>query len=133
MADELMPPMDDLTLVAPMAQISLDDAVRTQVKRWLESTATTQTALAAQIGRNEPWMSRYLSGEFNADLDTLKKIAEAFDHTLAALFQAPQDPDVARLVAFYLDARLEDRKMLLQVAERFARPARARRKVRRRG
>lgn len=123
--------MNDLTIFAPMAQPTLDEIARSQIQRWLETTGQTQTALATQIGRNQAWLSRYLKAEFNADLSTLEKIAQAFNHTVAALFTSPQDPDEAKLVANFRACRPEDRKTLLGVSAAMSRPSRLRGRVRR--
>ena len=72
-----------------------------RIKAWIASTGVTQSALAERIGRNQAWMSRYLAGEFAADLETLQKMARAFNHSLAALLESPTDPDEAKLIEAY--------------------------------
>jgi len=78
--------------------LSLDQQARERIKAWVASTGVTQTELAERVGRNQAWMSRYLKGEFDADLDTLAKIAACFGFTLIALLDLPRDPHEARLV-----------------------------------
>jgi transcriptional regulator with XRE-family HTH domain len=78
--------------------LSLDQLARDRIKSWVASTGVTQTELAERIGRNQAWMSRYLKGEFDADLDTLQKIAACFGFSLIALLDLPRDPHEARLV-----------------------------------
>jgi transcriptional regulator with XRE-family HTH domain len=104
--------------------LTLDQIARTQIRRWIQSTGITQTALAERIGRNQAWMSRYLGGEFDADLVTLNQIATVFDHTITALLQVPEDPDIARLVMNYRALRPEARAILLGVAEEMSRATR---------
>lgn len=77
---------------------TLDEQARSRLRAWIVATGVTQAALAEQIGRTQAWMSRYLSGEIDADLETLNKLARAFDHTLTALLDLPSNPDDARLI-----------------------------------
>lgn len=77
---------------------SLDQQARDRIKAWIASTGVTQTELADRIGRNQAWMSRYLKGEFDADLETLQKIAQTFGFTLIALLDLPSNPHEARLM-----------------------------------
>jgi predicted transcriptional regulator len=59
-------------IFSPMP-LTLDQVARDRIKHWIVSTGVTQTELAARIGRTQAWMSRYLSGEFDADLETLQE------------------------------------------------------------
>lgn len=68
-----------------------DEAARERIRLWLRGTGMTQVVLAEKIGRKQAWMSRYLDGEFDTDLDTLERLAHAFDHTLAELLDLTQD------------------------------------------
>lgn len=116
---------DEITL-EPTMPPGLDAIARSQIKRWLESTGVTQTSLAEQIGRNQAWMSRYLAAEFDADLDTLDRIAATFNHSVAALLNVPQDPDEARLVTLFRALRPENRKLVLQMCHELTHPGRSR-------
>lgn len=86
---------------------------RKQVKQWIASTGITQTQVCAAIGRNQPWLSRYLAGGIDADLDTLASIAKVFDHSLFALLSVPADPDEALLIGLYRAVNPEARKHVL--------------------
>lgn len=81
---------------------SLDDVAREQIRVWIGSMGITQAQLAAQIGRNQAWLSRYINGDFDADLDTLQEIAAVFGHTLTTLLGYPSaDPEEAQILKLY--------------------------------
>jgi transcriptional regulator with XRE-family HTH domain len=84
-------------ILVPVPQ-TLDQQARERIKSWVESTGVTQTELAERIGRNQAWMSRYLKGEFDADLTTLDRMAATFGFNLSALLNLPSDPFEARLI-----------------------------------
>jgi len=102
----------------------LDDSAREQIKTWIRSTGITQTALAAHIGRNQAWMSRYLKGEFNADLETLQRITRMFGHELTAALNVPADPEEATLVALYRSLSADGRRVLMALLKDWTRPRR---------
>lgn len=104
-----------------MAQ-TLQEQARSQIKRWIGSTGITQTDLAARINRNQAWMSRYLSGDIDADIDTLHQMAQVFSHTLATLVDMPADPDEATLIRIYRGLRVEGRTALLHMLQEMSRP-----------
>jgi transcriptional regulator with XRE-family HTH domain len=91
-------------MVLPNAPILLpvppsrDQQARERIRTWVAATGVTQTDLAERIGRNQAWMSRYLKGEFDADLRTLEQMAEAFGFTLTALLDLPTDPFEGRVL-----------------------------------
>jgi len=89
--------------------VSLQDAARATIREWIASTGTTQTTICAGIGRNQPWLSRYLSGDIDADIDTLDQLARVFGHTLWGLLQVPSDQDDAEVIRLYRALRQEAR------------------------
>jgi transcriptional regulator with XRE-family HTH domain len=109
----------------PSPPTTLDQQARERVKEWINSTGITQTALAERIGRNQAWMSRYLGGEFDADLETLQKMARAFGHSLSALLNTPTDPVEARLIERYRALSERARAILLNLLDDWSRPRRA--------
>jgi transcriptional regulator with XRE-family HTH domain len=111
--------------------MSLDETARSQIRRWIDTTGLTQTQLATAIGRNQAWMSRYLAGEFDADLTTLEQMAGVFSHTIAELLLVPPQPDEARLILNYRACRPDARQTLLQVSDAMSSRVRARGKSRR--
>jgi transcriptional regulator with XRE-family HTH domain len=122
-----MPPDPPIVLGSmPPKPLSLDEIARSQIRRWMEAMGRSQAAIGEAIGRNQVWMSRYLNGKVDADLTTLQQMATIFDHTIAALFSVPQDPDEATLIKNFRAARPEARKTLLEVADAMSRPARVR-------
>jgi transcriptional regulator with XRE-family HTH domain len=110
--------------------MSLDETARSQIRRWIDTTGLTQTQLATAIGRNQAWMSRYLAGEFDADLTTLEQMAGVFSHTIAELLLVPPQPDEARLILNYRACRPDARQTLLQVSDAMSSRVRARGKSR---
>lgn len=107
--------MLDSMATGPGQQHSLDEFARRQIKRWLHATHLTQTQLAEQIGRNQAWMSRYLAGDYDADLETLRRIAAVFGHTLSTLLTMPTDPDDSEVVLLFRALNTEDRLTLLRL------------------
>lgn len=104
--------------------ITMDQTVRRRVRDWMRSTGITQTELAARIGRNQAWLSRYLSGEFHADLETLDKIARAFGHPVVALLSFPTDPNEARLLDSFRALRVSDRILAVELLASWSQPRR---------
>jgi transcriptional regulator with XRE-family HTH domain len=68
---------------------TLDETVRRRIAAWMTARDLSQTALAAAIDQNQPWVNRYLKGILKADLETLARIAAAFDQPITALLDAP--------------------------------------------
>lgn len=111
----------ELPILTPMP-LTLDEQARTQIKKWIEGTGITQTELSVRIGRNQAWVSRYLKGDqYDADLETLNKIAAVFGHTLVQLLQLPAHPEEAALISSYRALRLEARKHVLGLVQELAR------------
>lgn len=108
----------------------LDERARTRVKEWLSGSGTTQTALADAIGRNQAWMSRYLDGEFDTDLDTLTKLASAFQHSLFELLDLSATDEERALLRFFRALKPETRALAIQVLEQWAGAPRPRARTR---
>jgi hypothetical protein len=66
-------------------------------------------------------MSRYLKGEFDADLDTLQKITRVFGHELTSALNIPSDPDEALVLTRYRALRIEARRIVLTLLEHLSR------------
>lgn len=108
---------------------SLDTLARKQIVAWMETTGITQVALGERIGRNQAWVSRYLSAEFDADLDALQRIAEVFGHTLWTLLgNLPADRREAELISLYRACRPAGRRavelLLVELTRAHERPRR---------
>jgi len=103
--------------------LTLDQVARDRIKHWIASTGVTQVELSTRIGKNQAWMSRYLSAEFDADLETLQKIARAFGHSLGVLLDEPAaDPVEARVLQLYRSLPIHSRGILVNLLEAWARP-----------
>jgi transcriptional regulator with XRE-family HTH domain len=87
-------------MLVPMPP-TLDQIARNRIKAWMTTTRTTQTTLAERIGRDQPWMSNYLNDKVNADLETLRKMAEVFGYTFQDLFAQSSNPRFAKFFADY--------------------------------
>src|SRR4051812_25890093 len=80
----------------------LDEVARARLRDWLKSTGETQTDFGNRIGRNQAWMSRYLDAEFDADLTTLQRIADAQNITLWQLLDVTGSDELeAELIRHY--------------------------------
>lgn len=84
-----------------MKALSLDDVVRRRVAAWMAARSLNQTDLATAIGQNQPWVNRYLKGALKADLETLARIAQAFDQPLATLLDQPPPKSDAPVLEMY--------------------------------
>jgi hypothetical protein len=73
------------------------------------------------VEKNQPWLSRYLAGGIDADLDTLAAIAKVFDHNLFALLSVPADPEEAALIRLYRALRPEGRRAILAMLREMSR------------
>jgi transcriptional regulator with XRE-family HTH domain len=101
--------------------LSLQDQARAQIKRWIGSVGITQTAFGERIGRNQVWVSKYLKGEFDTDLETLQEMARVFGHTLTQLLDFPADPDEDAVITLYRALRPEARRLALLVLQEMSR------------
>lgn len=115
---------DDLIIVEAMSPVPppIDDVARQQLRHWIKSTGMNQVDFAAQIDRNQEWVSRYLNGHFDADLTTLQRMAAVFGHNLATLFGSlPSDPMESEVLTMFRGLRLEARKLLVAILREWTR------------
>src|SRR5262245_60442054 len=96
---------------------SLDAVARDRVRTWVASTGITETERAARIGKNQAWLSRYLSGGLDADLETLQRIGDVFGHSVSALLDLPADPAEARILTYYRALSVDARALVLALLE----------------
>jgi transcriptional regulator with XRE-family HTH domain len=101
--------------------LSLQDMARAQIKRWIISTGITQTTFGDRINRNQVWVSKYLKGEFDTDLETLQQMAQVFRHTLTQLLDFPSDPEEEAVITLYRALRPEARRIAFQVLQEMTR------------
>jgi len=88
-------------MLVPMP-LTLDQIARDRIRAWMAATHTTQVTLGDRIGRDQPWMSQYLSAKTDADLETLRRMAEAFGRQFPDLFAQPSHPKFAKFFDDYL-------------------------------
>jgi transcriptional regulator with XRE-family HTH domain len=105
----------------PPSPQSLQDIARAKIKHWIASTGITQTQICEQIGRNQPWLSRYLAGGIDADVDTLAKMARVFEQNLFALLSIPADPDEAAVLRMYRALRPNGREAIQKLLRAMSR------------
>jgi len=86
----------------------------------------TQTTVAKAVGVTQGWVSRYKSGEQEADLDQLAAMAGAFDHTLNELLDLRPDPKEQALIEAYRSLRPEARILAVQMLQAMLPPSSAR-------
>ena len=103
----------------------LDAIVRDRIAQLILQTGITQTDLGQRIGRTQPWVSRYLKAEFDANLETLNRIAMVFGLTLGQLVGLRADPAEATLLDLYRNLPPSTRASLIDVVREMS--ARARR------
>jgi len=117
--------MDSVT-VAPMspAPQTLQQLARNRIRYWLQSTEITQRDLCESIGQSQSWLSRYLHGKLDADVDILAKMAAAFGHSICALLTSPVDPAEAKLIEQYRAMPASSRTLLSAVLADWSRPHR---------
>lgn len=73
----------------------------------------TRTEFGEGVGRNQSWASRYLDGEFAADLDTLARAAALFQQPIAALFDDATDPAEAEALTRWRGLPPERKALIL--------------------
>lgn len=100
----------------------LDDVARDRLRLWLGASEKTQASLATEIGRNQAWMTRYLDGQFDADLDTLQRIAVAFENTLACLLSLPGETMDAEVLELFHALRPKGRDLALELLRDWTSP-----------
>ena len=80
-------------------------------------TGVTQDQLALRLEKTQPWVSRYLGGDVDADLETLQRMAGLFGHGLHALLDLPQNPDEQFILERYRALPEPARTALRQLLE----------------
>jgi transcriptional regulator with XRE-family HTH domain len=104
-----------LAAMPPAPPTPLDEVVRLKILSWVRDSKVTQATLAAHIGRDQVWMSRYLRGAVGADLETIRRMVQAFGHNLSAVLESPPNPNEGRLLEMYRSFSPELRAQLLEM------------------
>lgn len=103
---------------------TLDETVRRRVAAWMTARGLSQTALADAIGQNQPWVNRYLKGTLKADLETLARIAAAFDVPLSTLLDVPPPKSDAWLLEVYRGLMPKEQQLVRGFMSKLAPPVR---------
>lgn len=95
----------------------LDERARKRLRAWREGHGITQAELAKRIDRNSVWISRYFDAAYDADLDTLAKMADALGHTLYELFDIKTDAKEQALIDAYRALSPQNRSLAIQTLQ----------------
>jgi transcriptional regulator with XRE-family HTH domain len=102
----------------------LADLARQRMAAWMEANPKiTQTMIARDVGVTQGWVSRYKSGEQEADLDQLAAMARVFGHTLNELLDLRPDPKERELIEAYRQLRPEARALATQMLKTMIPPS----------
>lgn len=104
---------------------TLSDLARRRIVGWMEARhpKVTQIAMARAVGVSQSWVSYYLSGSQDADVDQLAAMAHVFGHTLFELFDLRPDPGERDLVEAYRKLRPEARTLAVALLQQMSPPA----------
>jgi|SRR5215831_6896911 len=80
---------------------TIEERARHRIRTWIAVTRIKQATLAEKIGKSPAWLSRYLAGEYEAELSTLQRIAAVFGHSLQALVDVPTDVAEGRFIEMF--------------------------------
>ena len=109
---------------------SLNAIARFRINELLRSSGLTQTEFADHLGKTQSWVSKYLNGEIDIDLDTLREIARLFKVRVADLLEEdappPHDAMEALLLKVYRRSPGDTRAMLIKLLDSFQKTQRRR-------
>ena len=108
----------------PASSSTLDQQARQRILTWIRTTGMRQAELAERVGKTQAWLSRYLSGQLDADLRTLDLLARQFGHSLVALLDLPAEPKEAKLIEMYRALPADARMVADQLFQSWTRPYR---------
>jgi transcriptional regulator with XRE-family HTH domain len=101
----------------------LSEMARQRLASWMAANPKiTQTTIAQAVGVTQAWVSRYKSGEQDADLDQLAAMARVFGHTLTELLDLRPDPKEQELIDAYRRLRVEARPLAVQMLQAMSPP-----------
>jgi transcriptional regulator with XRE-family HTH domain len=114
----------------------LEERVRTWVHRHTRERGE-RARLAAHLGRQRAWVTRYVNGQVDADLDTTAAIAAYFSVPIEALFAPGPLPPAARindehraLIDAWREVPASERRILRDIIDLYVRGGAARRSAR---
>jgi transcriptional regulator with XRE-family HTH domain len=117
-----------------MAQ-TLSALVRARLRAYLESLPSrpTQAVIGEAIGRTQTWVSHYLSGRHEVDLDTLARLCAFLRVDLASLLtergeiRHTVDPSLAEVLTLFESLTDEERETVRDILRVLARRPAAKR------
>lgn len=111
-----------------MSESPLAALVRSRIRTYLRDLPSrpTQQAIGDALGRTQTWVSQYLSGRHDIDLDTLAKLADFLHLDLVSLFRdhGPRHtlaPDYAEALTLLQALTPDERATVLDVLRALAR------------
>lgn len=94
------------------------ELARTRLSQWMDANPKiTQTTVARAVGVTQGWVSRYKSGNQEADLDQLDAMARVFGHTLQELLDLRPDPKERELIDAYRKLSPQNRALAIQALQ----------------
>src|SRR5262245_13012910 len=108
------PIVEGMPAPSSAASPSIHVRIRRRIVQWMTMTETSQLVLAERIGKDQPWVSRYLAGQHDPDLPTLERMAAAFGHTLYALLDVPTDAQETRVIEMYRALKPSSRTLIVR-------------------
>ena len=99
---------------------SLDDRARRRIFAWRQASGLTQEQVGKEIGRNAVWISRYENEYFNADLETLTRLASVFGHSLFEVLDVSSNTVEGELTAIFRTISAPRRRIVLGIMSEFA-------------
>lgn len=110
---------------------TLDALVRRRLVACLDSITArpTQDAIGGQVGRTQTWVSHYLAGRIDADLDTLNRICDFIGIRLSTVIEeaikgktaAPKPPAAAEVQTLFAAITPEEQQIVIDVLATLAR------------
>lgn len=108
---------------------TLSALVRNRLRTYLESLPSrpTQAAIGEAIDRTQTWVSHYLSGRHDVDLDTLARLCAFLRVDLASLLtergelRHTVDPSLAELLTLFESLTRKERETVLDIVRVLAR------------
>jgi transcriptional regulator with XRE-family HTH domain len=118
-----------------MTPQKLSTLTRARIRTYLESLPSrpTQKAIGDAIGRTQTWVSHYLSGRHDVDLDTLSRLCAFLRVDLSALvadrgeLRHTVDRSVAELLTLFDSLTEAERETVLEILRALARRPSAKR------
>jgi transcriptional regulator with XRE-family HTH domain len=106
--------------VKRMTESTLDDRARRRLISWRQAAGLTQQQLGKAVGRNAVWISRYENEYFNADLDTLTRLAAAFGHSLFEMLDVSGTSIESQVTEIYRSMTMQRRRLVLGIMTELA-------------